>query len=597
MKIIENNLIMIKYISRYCPWHIPLVIINALLGSGISILNLLYINSIIKCITENYNLKHTFFLIITMMIINIISSLFKIIMVNWIIPKNSVILNQKMQSEIFLKIINIDFEAFENTDFYNKLSSAAQQSDTRALAVLDTFANMIGNIFSIGALLTLISTLEPLILIFSIINVIVNILSYNKRIKLQHNQYEESIPVNRDLLYSSRIIYSQFYAKEIRLFHGFPLLLIENFNENVQKKIIIMKKYIYNILSFIIGETFITSSINSFITLYLAYKVINKYIGVADFITVSNSVNQLTNQITQFAMLIPTLYEHSIYIENFKVFKDYEPLLKSGNKKILFDDDFNIKFDNIIFEYPNTGISILNGINLSINQNEKIAFVGRNGAGKTTLIKLICRLYDTTRGNIYLNNEPYYHYDLKEIRDKISIVFQEVTFFSFTIAENILMRPILDIVKDEQTVKNALIKVGLYDKISKLPNGINTRLTKEFDDGGSFFSGGEYQKLIIARALVKKSKILIFDEPSSSLDAISEKEIFKTAMEIVKDKSLIFISHRLANIKSVDRICFIENGTIVEVGTHNDLMKLNGKYAELYRIQSEGYINNNIEFN
>lgn len=592
MNVIKNNFIMLKYIAKYCPWHIPLVIINSILSSGMSVLNLLYINAIIKSITESYDLEGAFILIILMLFFNMLSSFFRLLMGNWIIPRNSVILNQKMQTEIFSKIIDIDYEAFENTDFYNKLTGAAQQSDSRALAVLDTFANMIGNIFSIGALLTLISTFEPFILILVLINVVVNILIYMKSSKVNHSQYEESISVNRDLNYSSRIFYSQYFAKEIKLFQDFPKLLVEKFNINVKHSLNIIKKYMKKNLILLGGETLISLLIDSFTTLYLAYRVIKKYIGIADFITVSNGFSQLTSQMTQFAMLIPNLYEHSMYIENYKTFINYKPLLKDGNLSVNPLDGFNIKFNNVIFEYPSTDITVLNGINLEIKQNQKIAFVGRNGAGKTTLVKLICRLYDCKKGNIYLNDLPYSSYKINELREKISIVFQEINFFSFTIAENILMRPVHDKNEDEKIVINALIKVGLYDKVSKLPKGIYTRLTREFDEKGSFFSGGEYQKLIIARAFIKNSNILIFDEPSSSLDAISEREIFRTAMEIVQDKSLIFISHRLANIQSVDRIYYIENGVILEEGTHSELMKLNGHYAELYNVQADGYKEN-----
>jgi len=220
---------------------------------------------------------------------------------------------------------------------------------------------------------------------------------------------------------------------------------------------------------------------------------------------------------------------------------------------------------------------------------KKIAIVGHNGAGKTTLIKLLLRFYDPTQGTISMDKFDYHQLNVKDLRRKFSVVFQDYQYYSLTVAENVLMRECLN-EDDRHTVIESLQKSGLYDKIRMLPKGIDAVLTKEFDEHGVILSGGETQKLALARVFARDSEIIILDEPSSSLDPLAEHEMHKNMLEAQAEKTVIIISHRLSTTISADTICYMENGEIIEKGDHKDLMNLNGKYANMFMIQAKNYI-------
>ncbi|MBQ4511201.1 MAG: ABC transporter ATP-binding protein, partial [Clostridia bacterium] len=225
---------------------------------------------------------------------------------------------------------------------------------------------------------------------------------------------------------------------------------------------------------------------------------------------------------------------------------------------------------------------------MEIGKNEKIALVGHNGAGKSTLIKLLLRLYDPTEGKISLNGISLEDLKLKEYRDMFSVVFQDFKTISLPVAENVLMRPREE--GDDEKIIQALKNSGAYERIMELPNGIDTMLTKEFDKDGAVLSVGQAQKVAIAHAFVKNAPFIILDEPSSALDPVAENEMYNNMMKAGEGKAMIFISHRLSSAVSADRIYMLEQGEIVESGTHAELMKLNGKYADMFRKQAKNYV-------
>ena len=230
---------------------------------------------------------------------------------------------------------------------------------------------------------------------------------------------------------------------------------------------------------------------------------------------------------------------------------------------------------------------VLRHVNLTLRRGEKIAFVGYNGAGKTTLTKLLMRLYDPTEGEVLYNGRNIREYKLDGYRDHIGAVFQDYKTFAASIAENVLGGPYTE--DREETVLAALRSASFEDKLAKLPQGIHTQLTREFDKEGTELSGGESQKIAIARAFARPFDIIIMDEPSSALDPIAEYELNRSMMEDARDKTVIFISHRLSTTRMADRIYMFSGGEIIETGNHDELMAQNGKYAEMFRIQAEKY--------
>lgn len=246
-----------------------------------------------------------------------------------------------------------------------------------------------------------------------------------------------------------------------------------------------------------------------------------------------------------------------------------------------------IRLENVCFRYEGSEADTIHDLNLTIRSGEKLALVGLNGAGKTTLIKLLCGLYRPTGGKIYLDGQDLQTLSPEEVFQEFSIVFQEVFAFSFPLAANISCSK--ENQADEAKLKDSLSKAGLWEAVEKLPKGIHTAMNKDLDDSGVTLSGGELQKLMLARALYKDSPVVILDEPTAALDPIAESEMYEKYDELIHGKTGIFISHRLSSTRFCERILFMEKGTIIEEGDHESLMKKGGSYAELFTLQARYY--------
>jgi ATP-binding cassette subfamily B protein len=227
-------------------------------------------------------------------------------------------------------------------------------------------------------------------------------------------------------------------------------------------------------------------------------------------------------------------------------------------------------------------------LNFCIDGNSVVALVGHNGAGKSTIIKLLFRLYDPIEGEILVNGRNIKEYNLRAYRKLFAAAFQDYKVFALPIKDNVLMGYLCE--NEDEAVVDALIKAGVYDKIETLPNGINTILTKEFDEDGAILSGGQYQKIAVARTFIQNCPIKFYDEPSSALDPIAEYELYESIMKESKDKIMIFISHRLSSVRSADKVFMLEQGKLIEQGTHEELMKINGVYADMYKKQAMNYL-------
>ena len=313
-------------------------------------------------------------------------------------------------------------------------------------------------------------------------------------------------------------------------------------------------------------------------------------LGAGDFMSLSNAAWSLSQQIRNVFHVLPKFHEYSLDIENILVLDSYHSKLESSlDLPIDRQDSFQICVQKLSFSYPAIGNDqIISKITFSINSGEKIALVGQNGSGKSTIVKLILRFYNPSEGVICINGHPYSEYNLNDLRSLFSVVFQEFQYYSFSIAENVLLRKPQD-ERDLKKVDLALKEVGLYDKIHQNPLGANAPLTKLFDDNGIVLSGGELQKLVIARAIIQDTPIIIMDEPSSSLDPLAEREIADLLAKVGKDKIVFIISHRLSLTKDCDKIIVISQGEIAEQGSHEELVVAGGKYAQLWEAQSKDY--------
>ena len=326
--------------------------------------------------------------------------------------------------------------------------------------------------------------------------------------------------------------------------------------------------------------------------LYISYLVFQAAVrGTLSFSTVAilyNSFGRLKEGMRIFTDVYPFASETSLYVSKIRKFLDYQPKIVSEEGLIPSDGAKEIELKKVSFAYGDKTDMLLKDIDLHIRPGEKIALVGYNGAGKTTLVKLLMRLYDVKSGEILADGTDIRKYDVKQYRNTIGTVFQDFQIFGGNVRENVILN--VDECSDEERIRQALTDSGLINRVNSLPAGLDTELTTEFAKDGVNLSGGESQKLAIARLFYKNAGLMILDEPSSALDPIAEYQLNHAMMEATKDKSVIFISHRLSTTRLADRIIMLENGRIVEQGNHEELLKQNGKYAQMWKVQAGAYI-------
>ena len=325
---------------------------------------------------------------------------------------------------------------------------------------------------------------------------------------------------------------------------------------------------------------------------YLIYQVSNG-MNVSTFVLYIGIIAGFNTWFEQIFINVQEIGKNSIVVSNYRNYMEYtKPKEQNGDYHPTYKvgKAHEIKFENVSFRYPSSEKFILNNFNLTIRAGERIALVGTNGAGKSTIVKLICGLYKPTTGRILLDGVDISTIPCNEYFKEISAVFQELDLFAFSITDNITCE--LEEKRDRNKLKDSLLKADLMSKIETLPKKENSILLKELDQEGVVLSGGESQKLMLARALYKNSPIVLLDEPTAALDPIAEHEIYIKYNTLIQGKTSIFVSHRLSSTRFCERILFLENGTIIEEGTHESLMELNGEYAKMYEVQAKYYQEN-----
>lgn len=325
-----------------------------------------------------------------------------------------------------------------------------------------------------------------------------------------------------------------------------------------------------------------------FIYLFVGLKAWAGAFGIGAVTKYITSISQVSSGLTKLFIILGDMKVNAYFLEEVFEFLNIPNTMYQGSLTVekRNDNDYEIEFRGVSFKYPGSDDFVLKNINMKFKIGTKMAIVGMNGSGKTTFIKLLCRLYDPTEGEILLNGINIKKYDYLDYLNIFSVVFQDYTMFGFTVGENVAMKTDYD----ETLVKSSLEKVGFTIKLSKMKNGLDTYISHEYDKSGVDISGGEAQKIAIARAVYKNSPFVILDEPTASLDPIAEAEIYSKFNELVKDKTTMYISHRLSSCKFCNEILVFDKGDIVQQGTHENLLKdKDGKYFELWNAQAQYY--------
>lgn len=336
-----------------------------------------------------------------------------------------------------------------------------------------------------------------------------------------------------------------------------------------------------------VTEVVLTVIRNGIAYIYLINMTLNDGLSVSSFVLYFVAISTLTNWVMGVLKEMSTLHKECLDISSLREFLDYpEPFKFDDGKDIPLASNYEIKLENVSFHYPESDKDIIHNLNLTIHPREKLAIVGLNGAGKTTLVKLICGLLSPSEGRVLLNGDDISDFNRNKYYELFSAVFQDFSILDVTIAEEIAQCK--DNI-DYQRIKECIDYAGLTDTINKLPQGLNTHIGREVYLDGVLLSGGQMQRLMLARALYKNGPILLLDEPTAALDPLAESEIYQKYSDMANNKTSLFISHRLASTRFCDRIILIKDGGINEEGSHEDLLKLNGEYAKLFEVQSRYY--------
>lgn len=487
----------------------------------------------------------------------------------------------------FQKLVEMDYKYVEDASFYETYDRALEANNSNDNGVEGVYHKLFTTpaVFITSILFSIwIGRVSVWILLSLILNVVANLWIQRKVNEYEYSMKKELSRQNRRKRYYYETTHDFSFGKEIRLYN-LKNRVLENYNKEIQKyidlnKLIKKKEFTLGFLG--LFTLFINQA-----ALYgiLIWKVVHG-MSIADFSMYLALILQLSLLLNTLIEDISFIYRESLYVYDFFKFLDTDLGEVGGEKKAIEKDTLEIEFKNVSFKYPKTDNYIFENLNFKIPKGQRLAIVGLNGAGKSTLVKLITGLYDVDEGEILINGIPIKDFNKKELYSMFSVVFQEVNILAFTLAENIACTSEnIDI----NRVYEVLDKVGLKDKVDSFPKGIEQMMLKIIDENGIELSGGESQKLAIARALYKNGNMVIMDEPTSALDALAEAEIYKDFSELVENKTSIYISHRLSSTKFCDVIALFDKRGLIEYGTHEELMEKRGEYYKMFTIQGKYY--------
>ena len=498
---------------------------------------------------------------------------------------------EKIKMMLYEKAKGVDLKCYDNPEFYNEQVLAISEVDKQIERVLQFVKNVLGGltVFISTGIFFLLK--DKISIIFVVISFFLSIFFEQIYNKQNYKVKVEGIPFTRKRDYIKRIYYLSDYAKEIRLNPDVSDVLFRQFEEANDEVYRIEKKYAFKKWALGFVKKYLCNDIFSdviFIS-YLVYQ--SAVLHNLSFSTVAilyGSFGRLKRGMRVFSESYPYACETSLYINKIRKFMGYEPTIVSDEAIEPEKSAKEIELKDVSFAYKDGDEMLLKNLDLHIRPGEKIALVGYNGAGKTTLVKLLMRLYDVRKGSIEADGKDIKRYDVEKYRDTIGTVFQDFQIFAGSVTENV----ILDVGEkaDTDRVRRSLTDSGLMGRVDRLKKGLDTQLTTEFAKDGVNLSGGESQKLAISRVFYKDAGLMILDEPSSALDPIAEYQLNHAMLSATGDKTVIFISHRLSTTRNADRIIMLEDGRIVEQGSHEQLLKLGGKYAQMWKVQAGAYI-------
>ena len=494
------------------------------------------------------------------------------------------------------KAKSLDARSFDDPEFYERLENANREANMRPISILNATFSLISAAISAVSFVVVLSYLSPLapivVIVAALPGAIVSLIYRNKNFRYIRFHSKE----RRQMQYYSSLMVNKDRVQEIKIL-GLSDTFTEKYNSAFAKyykglKGLIVKEGVSQII-----VSLLTTAANCALLMYVAYSVIFGDGRIGDYSLYSGALTSITTYVATLLTSTVTIYEGTLFIDNMISFMKEKREIVSISENPLVPERgvaHKVEFKNVSFKYPGMNKYVLKDVNLTFENSDSVVLVGLNGAGKSTLIKLLTRLYDPTEGAIYLDGHDLREYEPEALYDIFGIIFQDFGRYAETVRENIRFGDVRS-EYDEADIVAAAERSGSADYINGLPDGYDTHLTRMFEENGRELSVGQWQKLSVARAFYKNSEILILDEPTASLDPLAEQEVFNQFSRLADGKIAVFVSHKLSSAVSASKIVVIDGGTIAEIGTHEELMSLGGRYCELFTTQARRYAAGEID--
>lgn len=499
---------------------------------------------------------------------------------------------KSLNNMIFKKAASVDVSCYEDPAFYDSYKRATEiLTGGYFLSFCVDFANVFGAVISFFLVVGVVATIDPVYLLFLAPVLLVFVVQIVKS-KLFYKRDLKMTPNNRVKAYTQRTVFLKDFSKDMRTSNIFAVMF-NRYSKAIYSNIRIIKEYglklfLYSMAGSIFGEFIPIVGTYAF----ASYQFINNSgLNISGFSVVLSSINSIRTTTATIADSFAELSNMALYFQNLHDFFDYESRVKSG--ELAAGEFESLEFKNVSFKYPSANTYSLNNVNLKINKGETTALVGVNGAGKTTFVKLLLRFYDATEGEILYNGIDIKQYNLESLRARFATVFQDYKTFALSVNENVICHECSE--EEKELAEQALKQSGVWDKIQTLSNGSDTVLTREFDENGAGLSGGESQKTAVARMFAREFDIAILDEPSSALDPIAEYNMYENLIKATQNKTVIYISHRLSSAVLSDKIFVLGGGTVLESGSHKELMALGGEYSKMFTLQASSYSREEVD--
>ena len=588
-KNIKNVVYLIKPYWKYGKIYIIIsLIISAFIIPIGAFFGVLYTQTVIDAVVDGATFKEVLIIIFFFVIISVASFVIQSIFNTYGEPV-LVKIYQKMNKDIYDRAFKTDYKYYDDSEFYNNYTWAINEFTNKSEEAKNLLLNVCSSISIIVSMLALILSLGPWIVVITLVQIILLTIIQMQRNKYIINRQDKIVPLDRKLNYVHRIFYQREYAADLKS-TKLNNFISDLYEKSGNGKVSVIKEYCKPFMISLSMQNFLAIFYNAAIMAYISYSIIvSKTIdGVGKFAGLIAANIQLNNSLSGFFGFVSQANNISLYAEKIKPFFEAQSPIEMESEsegKELPEGLLDICFKNVSFSYANSNFALKN-LDFSIAPGEKIAIVGENGAGKTTLVKLLLRLYDVNEGEILINGAPINQYDLRSLRGKIGVAFQNPNIYAISLAKNLQLYEDAD----EGKLADASEKLNIGGILEKSNADMSSELTKEFSNDGIMLSAGEIQKIAIGRILVKYFGLLLLDEPSSALDPIAEYELMKLIYDRSNASTSIIIAHRFSTVRDADRIYVMDGGAIIEAGNHDELMKLNGKYYEMFSKQSENYV-------